>query len=206
MTAERNYHLVDTRGVSTPASISSYFKIFTPPKTDIWRPSPTQDDFNAPFIYTSIKSSDFKKMSVTLSADWKTQFDQGGLLITWPTPDKKKQDKWIKMGIEYFNNKPLLGVVGCDRFSDWSVCPLPIFTATHATIEAERVGQTLWVYLIFNAERRPLREIKWAFLEDREAEAEMWVGIYAAKPTPEKDDAEAGIEIIFRDYKLETAE
>ena len=206
MTAKQDYHLVDTRGESSPASISSYFKIFTPPKTDIWRASPTQDDFNAPFIYTSIRSSNFKKMSVTLSADWKTQFDQGGLLITWPAADKKKQDKWIKMGIEFFNNKPLLGVVGCDRFSDWSVGPLPISTATHATIEAERVKQTLWIYLIFNGERRPLREIKWAFLEDRESEAEMWVGTYAAKPTPERDDAEAGLEVIFRDYKLETAQ
>ena len=109
------------------------------------------------------------------------------------------------MGIEYFNNKPFLGVVGCDRFSDWSVCPLPISTATHATFEAERVEQTLWIYLVFNGERRPLREIKWAFLEDREAEAEMWVGTYAAKPTPEKDP-ETGIEVIFRDFKLETVD
>src|ERR1700755_392066 len=98
MASERKYYLVDSRGESSPATISSYFKIFTPPKTDIWRPSPSQDDFNAPFIYTSIKSSSFKQVSVTVSADWKTQFDQGGLLITWPTPDGKKQNKWIKMG------------------------------------------------------------------------------------------------------------
>lgn len=206
MASERKYYLVDSRGESSPATISSYFKVFTPPKTDIWRPSPTQDDFNAPFIYTSIESSSFKQVSVTLSADWKTQFDQGGLLITWPGPDKKKQNKWIKMGIEYFNKKPLLGVVGCDRFSDWSVCPLPISTATHATLEAERVGQTLWIYLVFNGERRPLREIKWAFLEEREAEAEMWVGVYAAKPTPEAHGDETGIEVIFRDFKLDTVE
>ena len=111
----------------------------------------------------------------------------------------------MKMGIEYFTEKPLVGVVGCDRFSDWSVSLLPIATAIHVTIEAERDGQTLWIYLIFNGERRPLREIKWAFLEDREAEAEMWVGTYAAKPTPERDDAEAGIEVVFRDFKLETS-
>lgn len=205
MAPERKWYLVNSKGESSPASISSHFKIFTPPKTDIWRPSPSQDDFNAPFIYTSIKSSDFKQISVTVSADWKTLYDQGGLLITWPDVEKNKHNKWVKFGIEYFTGKPLVGVVGCDRFSDWSVCPLPISTATHATLEAERVGETLWIYLIFNGERRPLREIKWAFLEDRESEAEMWVGTYAAKPTPEKDDAEAGIEVIFRDFKLETA-
>ena len=112
----------------------------------------------------------------------------------------------MKAGIEYFNGKPMLGVVGCDRFSDWSLCPLPIATAIHASIEAERIGQTLWIYLVFNGEKRPLREVKWAFLEDREAEAEMWVGTYAAKPTPESDgDMETGIEVILRDFKLETS-
>jgi hypothetical protein len=50
-----------------------------------------------------------------------------------------------------------------------------------------------------------LREIKWAFLEDRESDAETWVGTYAAKPKPERDDVEAGIEVVFRDFRLETA-
>ena len=199
----REWKLVDSQGESKPASISSHFKIFAPPKTDIWRPSLTQDDFNAPFIYTSLKSSDFKCMSATISADWKTQFDQGGLLITWPAADRKHR-KWMKTGIEYFNGKPALSVVGCDRFSDWSLCPLPMVGMTHATIEAERVGQTLWVYFVFNGEKRALREIKWAFLEDRETEADMWVGTYAAKPTAEADDVGAGIDVIFRDFKLET--
>ncbi|KAK5171179.1 uncharacterized protein LTR77_004323 [Saxophila tyrrhenica] len=203
MTSEREWHLVDARGQTTPATISSYFKIYTPPKTDIWRPSPDEDRFDAPYIYTRLKSSEFKSISVMLSADWKTLYDQGGLVILWPAA-KKEESRWIKFGIEYFTGKPLLGVVGCDRFSDWSVCPLPIATATHATLEAVREGTTLWIYLVFNMERRPLREVKWAFLEDREAKAEMRVGTYAAKPTPEEDDAEKGLEVIFRDLKLET--
>lgn len=130
-------------------------------------------------------------------------YDQGGLLIVWPTSEQK-QSKWVKIGIEHFTGKPLLGVVGCDRFSDWSVCPLPIASAIHATVEAVRVETTLWIYLHFNGEKRPLREIKWAFLEDREDSAEMWVGVYAAKPTPEEDDAEKGVEVVFRDLNLET--
>lgn len=205
MTSKREWQLVDSRGETTPATISSHFKIFTPPKTDIWRPSPKQDDFNAPFIYTSIKSSEFKRISVTVSADWKTQYDQGGLLIVWPSSDKTKT-KWVKTGIEYFEGRPALSVVGCDRFSDWSLCPLPLIGATHAAVEAVRIEQTLWVYFVFNGERRALREVKWAFLEDREAEADMWVGTYAAKPTAEADDAEAGIKVVFRDLKLETVE
>ncbi|KAK3055174.1 hypothetical protein LTR09_003727 [Extremus antarcticus] len=204
MAPQREWHLVDTKGQRSPASISSYFKIFTPSNTDIWRPSAEEDRFNAPYIYTSLKSSEFKSVSATISADWKTLYDQGGLIILWPAA-KQEESRWVKFGIEHFTGKPLLGVVGCDRFSDWSVCPLPIATATHATLEATRVGTTLWIYLVFNEERRPLREIKWAFLEDREDKAEMWVGTYAAKPTPEEDDAEAGLEVVFRDLKLETA-
>lgn len=198
---------MNTHGERSPATISSYFKVFTPPNTDIWRPSPTEDRFNAPFIYTSIKSSEFKKVSATVSCDWKTLFDQGGLLLVWPAA-QQNQSKWVKFGIEYFTGKPLVGVVGCDRFSDWSVCPLPIATATHATFEAVREGTTLWIYLVFNEERRPLREIKWAFLEEREAEAEMWVAAYAAKPTVEEGDetGEKGIEVVFRDFTLETKE
>jgi uncharacterized protein len=142
MSSQREWQLVNSNGDRSPAEISSYFKIYTPPNTDIWRPSPDEDRFNAPFIYTSIKSSEFKKVSATISADWKTLYDQGGLLIVWPAAEQN-QSKWIKLGIEHFTGKPLLGVVTCDRFSDWSVCPLPIATATHATLEAVRVDTTL---------------------------------------------------------------
>ena len=204
MSHDREWKLVNSQGETTSASISSHFKIFAPPGTDVWRPSLEDDRFNAPFIYTTLKSAAFKQISATISADWNTQFDQGGLLLYWPGPEKNKT-KWVKAGIEYFNGQPMLGVVGCDRFSDWSLCPLPIARATHATVEAERVGQTLWVYLVFNGERRALREIKWAFLEDRENEAEMWVGAYAAKEPLAEGDSEKGLEVIFRDMKLETS-
>lgn len=81
---------------------------------------------------------------------------------------------------------------------------MPKGDAVDATIEAVRVEQTLWVYLVLDGERRPLREIKWAFLEDRDVEAEMWVGIYAAKPTPEsQDDLKTGIEVVFKDLTLD---
>lgn len=206
MTEQREWHIVSSQGEKTSADISSHFKIFAPPKTDIWRPSPAEDRFNAPYIYTPLKSSEFRELAVTISAAWKTQFDQGGLLLLW-LAEEQNQSKWIKAGIEYFNGKPMLGVVGNDRYSDWSLSVLPIAGAIHAKIEAERVESTLWIYLVFNGEKRPLREIKWAFLEDREAQAELWAGVYAAKPTPEsEDDLETGIEVVFRDLQLNTTD
>lgn len=206
MASPRTWQHVDTHGERTPASISAHIKLSTPPNTDIWRPSATEDRFNAPFIYTALPSSTFTSVRATISSDWKTLYDQGGLLLVWPCASDPTKHKWVKLGIEYFTGKPLLGVVGCDRYADWSVCPLPMAGATHATLEAVREGTTLWVYLVFDEERRPLREIKWAFLEEREAEAEMWVGVYAAKPTVEEGDerGEKGIEVVFRDFELQT--
>lgn len=48
-----------------------------------------------------------------------------------------------------------------------------------------------------------MREIKWAFMEGRDEE-DIWVGVYAAKPTPEEgEDDEKGIEVSFSDLELE---
>ena len=110
----------------------------------------------------------------------------------------------MKTGIEYFNGEPALSVVGCDRFSDWSLCPLPK-GSKHATLEAERVDRTLWVYSIVDGKKTALREIKWAFLESGDDQAEMKVGIYAAKPTPE-DDPATGIEVKFDGFQLRLSE
>lgn len=82
---------------------------------------------------------------------------------------------------------------------------MPLVGMTHATFEVEKIGQTLWVYHVFNGEKNALREVKWAFLEDRERDAEMHVGVYAAKPMPDANSAEAGVEVVFRDLKLETS-
>lgn len=70
-----------------------------------------------------------------------------------------------------------------------------------ATFEAVRDGETLWVYEIRDGERLPLREVKWAFIDEMD---EISVGVYAAKPTPEAGDESKGIDVDFRDMKLET--
>ncbi|KAF1826784.1 uncharacterized protein K489DRAFT_296110, partial [Dissoconium aciculare CBS 342.82] len=95
------------------------FTITSPPKTDVWRPSADKDVFNAPWIYQTIPVSQFQRISVTVFGPWKTQYDQGGLLINFPL----NGSQWIKAGIEYDNSRPNLGVVGTDRLSDWSISP-----------------------------------------------------------------------------------
>lgn len=73
-----------------------------------------------------------------------------------------------------------------------------------ASFVAEKEADTIWVYVVVKGKRQPLREIKWANLEGRAQGAELWVGVYGAKPTPEASDAKAQIDVTFEDLKIET--
>jgi regulation of enolase protein 1 (concanavalin A-like superfamily) len=163
-------------------------------------------EFNAPGVGARIPVSSFTSLSATVSGPWKTQFDQGGILIAFPeAPGADLHDsQWIKAGIEYFNGEPKLGVVGTDRFSDWSLCPM-FEAGGKAQFVAEKEADTIWIYAVVKGKKEPLREVKWAGLEGRAQGAEMWVGVYGAKPTPEEGDAEAGIDVTFEDFRIETS-
>lgn len=182
------------------------FTITTPPATDLWRPDPkpTSDNFTAPFVYRSIKASEFTNISVTVSADWATRYDQGGIAIIFPQP---KPRKWIKTGIEVENGAPQFGTVGTYAFSDWSLSPVTPQNATTAKFLVERDGSELWVYALDlqnpEAERYPLREVTWAFLEDRaDDDVELWVGVYAAKPTYSPANQTQDLKVLFRDLVI----
>ncbi|KAK5717012.1 hypothetical protein LTR17_016154 [Elasticomyces elasticus] len=200
-----------TNGAPQPQDpTTTSFTITAPPKTDLWRrdPTPEGDVFDAPYLTTSIAVSSFKSLKVTVTVPWKTQFDQGGLLLIFPDREGKGSGKgsgrWVKGGIEYFNGAPALGVVGTDRFSDWSLAPMPSGSDRTATFEAVKDGTTLWVYVLVDGKRQALREIKWAFVDVKGDEA-LKVGVYAAKPTPDEGDEEAGVKVTFSGLSVETA-
>jgi regulation of enolase protein 1 (concanavalin A-like superfamily) len=202
-----NYETLNTPSSTLPSDPSKAFQIPTPPKTDIWRRITRGNmEFNAPGIGARIPVSTFKSLSATVSGPWKTQFDQGGILVAFPkTPGADLHDsQWIKAGIEFFNGEPKLGVVGTDRFSDWSLCPM-FEEGGKASFAAEKEADTIWIYAVVKGKREPLREIKWADLEGRAKDAEMWVGVYGAKPTPEEGDEKAGIDVTFEGLKIETS-
>lgn len=171
----------------------------------------------APMIYKTLPSSIFKSLTITIFAPWKTQYDQGGLILAFPSPSGPSFDtstkglKWIKAGIEYFSNQCVLGVVGTDRYSDWSISPMKQEYHQKATFKIERDGETLWVYAKQDGGERliPMREVKWAFMEGR-LDEDVWVGVYAAKPKKDEggseEDSEKGIEVQFSDLELEVEE
>lgn len=114
---------------------SKAFTITAPPATDIWRPNVTADNFTAPYVYRVCKTADFQRIAVTITADWKTRYDQGGIAIFFPG---KKPYKWIKTGIEMENGVPQLGTVTTYAFSDWSLSPVVPKGTKSATFLVER--------------------------------------------------------------------
>lgn len=159
--------------------------------TDIWRKPPHLEVNNAPSILHDIHSSKFHKASVTISAAWARLYDQGGILLQLPskTGDGEKQ-RWIKTGIEFYNERTNLSTVAARDWADWSLLPL---SSKSVTIEVERepvdaakgTGSSIWVYMIDGRTRVAVREVTWAF----EIEGDMKVGLYAARPTGPEDDS-----------------
>jgi regulation of enolase protein 1 (concanavalin A-like superfamily) len=182
---------------------STSFTITTSPATDIWRPDskPASDNFTAPFVYRSIKARDFNNISVTVHADWTTRYDQGGIAIIFP---ERKPLKWVKTGIEVEVGAPQRGTVATYAFSDWSLSPITPANATTARFLVEKDKSEIWVYALDlenpDAEKYPLREVTWAFLEDRAYEdLELWVGVYAAKPTYSLANQTQDLAVLFKD-------
>ncbi len=87
------------------------------PKTDYWRISHygfTVDD--APFLYT-LRGGEFE-VKVKITGDYKTRFDQAGLML------RIDKENYIKAGIEYVDGKYNISAVVTHHTSDWSIIPL----------------------------------------------------------------------------------
>ncbi|KAF8963789.1 hypothetical protein BDZ97DRAFT_1661239 [Flammula alnicola] len=181
--------------------------IHAPPKTDLWRKPPHTDVDNAPTILlsTPIDLHKFHSARVTVSANWNTLYDQGGLALFIPDEDIKK---WVKTGIEYVWGKPFVGTVATSRWSDWSLVPLPESANGKVTIQVERETkegervESLWIYIINEetGEKLGIREITWWFRHDvsgseksvNEESRRLLIGVYGARPmVPEGAGREA---------------
>ncbi|MCJ1285174.1 hypothetical protein MMC26_004512 [Xylographa opegraphella] len=151
--------------------------------------------------------SSFHHAQVSICAEWKTLFDQGGLCIILPQNDGKS--KWIKTGIEFYNGAPNVSTVACDRWADWSLTPLPDGDQKGVTIGMERelldgkASSVLVVYIVEGNVKRNVREITWVFEDTGENERECWVGVLVGKPTKDTDDEEANLEVQFKGLEIE---
>lgn len=127
-------------------------------------------------------------------------------------PNTEKQ--WIKTGIEFYKGKPYVSTVGCDKFADWSLTPLPASSVADkvegsgsVTLELEKDAKegTMWVYIIVDGEERfSIREVTWML--DIDPKMETWVGVYAATPIMEGRAEGDGLEVKFTGWELELNE
>lgn len=155
--------------------------------TDIWRKPPSKDVFDAPMFYKSLPISSFQSARGTVAAKWTRLYDQGGLLLVLPPlPGGSGKWRWMKCGIEFYDNKPCMSVVVADEWADWSLSPLPV-AGNSVAVEVERGegknSRVLYVYVVGqDGKRMPVRQITSMFF-DVDEESDCWVGCFAARPT-----------------------
>ena len=153
--------------------------------------------------------SKFKSARVTVSSNWNTIYDQGGLVLFL-------NNRWVKADIEYVFEQPNVATVATDRWSDWSLAPVPGVGDDYvkgdkvsATLEVEREvldGKKTSSLLVYKVDpktrkRQLVRAVTWVF---EELNGDLSVGIYAAKPThtvPEGPRQEE-LEVNFRDFEI----
>ena len=161
------------------------FSIICVKGTDIFDKPPSTHRFDAPMIYTTTTVGSFKSATITIDADWKQRYDQGGLCLMVPIDGSQK---WIKAGIEFLDGQPWISVVTKDRWADWSLRPVPDMGTTSATIHIETHDDgSLWVYAREeNGKRLPVREVTW--WGELTPETRIDIGPAAAKPSIEGEE------------------
>lgn len=168
--------------------------------------------FNAPtyaLLPGAIPLKAFHRARITFSGVWTTRYDQGGLLLHLTRTGST--DRWLKTGVEFYQDKVYLSTVSTLTYSDWSITPPTAGdNAKSTTIEVRRevdeLGSSLWVYELVLGdsgevlERQPLREVTW-FL----AEEDGWeVSVSAMAARPAKEESVVGTKELV--VKFEGAE
>lgn len=146
------------------------------PKSDYWRISHygfTVDD--APFYYATYGGEFEAKVKV--SGDYRTRFDQAGLML------RIDHENYIKAGIEYVDGQYNLSVVVTHHTSDWSVITLnrPV---EHVWIKAVRRLDAIEVFYSFDDRHYTMMRNAW--MQDN---TPIQVGLMAACPDGEGFDA-----------------
>lgn len=149
------------------------------PHTDYWRISHygfTVDD--APFLYT-VRGGEFE-VKVKISGDYKTRFDQSGLML------RIDRENYIKAGIEFVDGKYNLSTVVTHHTSDWSIIPLdePV---KFVWIKAVRRLDAVEIFYSFDDKEYTMMRNAW--LQDNHP---VMVGIMGA--CPDGDGFEAKFE------------
>lgn len=196
---------------------SPHFSLTAAPKTDIYAAPSHGYVFSAPILYRKVQSSSFHRVRLSIKLQWTLQYDQGGLILIFPSspgqiPDSKNAStkeahpKWVKAGIEINDGQPFLSVVARDEWADWSLSSLPSHAASgeektaRITLELQRHGNALMVLLVDRQTSTLVREVQWVFCDSR-ADVECLLGVYVARPDA-KGLAKGDLEVEFEGLEI----
>ncbi len=143
--------------------------LFVTPQSDYWRISHygfTVDD--APFYYTTYGGEFEAKVKIT--GDYKTRFDQMGLML------RIDKENYIKAGVEFVDGKYNLSTVVTHTTSDWSVITLEK-TPPAVWIKAVRKLDAVEIFYSFDDKNYVM--MRNAHLQDN---SPVMVGLMAACP------------------------
>lgn len=114
--------------------------------------------------------------------------------------------QWVKTGIEFVDGNCNISTVAADDWADWSLVPMHDDGLNKVTVEIERKGVSLWVYMVENGIRRAIREITWVF-QDVEEDEEVHIGCYVARPTGKSvGSEEEDLEVWFEGFEVKILE
>ena len=144
-------------------------KMKVTPESDYWRKTHygfTVDD--GPFDYTT-RGGEFE-VSLKISGDYKTRFDQMGLML------RIDEEHWIKTGIEYVDGVYNFSTVVTDVHSSWSVIELS-GKPESIWIKAVRKIDAVEIFYSFDGIKYNMSNV--AYLSDNKP---VMVGMMAASP------------------------
>lgn len=116
------------------------------------------------------------------------QFDQAGLMI-W-----SNEEQWIKAGIEFADGQPQLGAVVTNKFSDWSVAPVPNWMGKVVQLRVSRSGDAATIRAKCDGEWELVR------LAPLDPKLDWKIGLHIASPT------RAGLTVEFLELKTGAAD
>jgi uncharacterized protein len=159
------------------------FSMTAEPETDFWRKTHygfIRDTGHFVFIR---QSGDFS-VEVDLSADYRDQYDQAGLML------RDDDERWIKCGIELVDGVHYASAVVTDDYSDWSVAPLA-GAPKSVKIRLTREDQTVMIH--FSIDGGPERLIRVSHLK---MDDQVQIGMMCASPEG------SGVTAVFRDFHV----
>mmetsp|Transcript_13029 Transcript_13029/g.18736 ORF Transcript_13029/g.18736 Transcript_13029/m.18736 type:complete len:188 (+) Transcript_13029:139-702(+) len=157
--------------------------VSVPGKVDYWRVTLhgfIKDD--APFYYQEVEG-DFEA-SVKFSADYRTLYDQAGLMV------RLDERVWMKCGIEYYMEKQHASTVITRDFSDWSILPVEGNPGC-VWVKVKRRKECIETF--YSVDGEEYIQIRQGYLSP---ESKLQVGIMAAAPTGD------GFDVVFEDFKI----